>query len=77
MSFEIGLDVVDGAIVMPIKSWKIETPLGALPMPLGLAPTSKTREFADENGVFNFDVEVNLPLFGLLAHYRGRLQPED
>ncbi len=77
LSFEIGLDVVDGAIVMPIKSWKLETPFGAIPMPLWLAPSSQTREFADENGVFNFDVEVNLPLFGLLAHYRGRLQPED
>ena len=77
LSFEIGLDVVDGAIVMPIKSWKIETPLGALPMPLWLAPTSKTREFSDENGVFNFDVEVNLPLFGLLAHYRGKIKPAD
>ena len=62
---------------MPIKSWKIETPFGAIPMPLWLAPTSKTREFADENGVFNFDVEVNLPLFGLLAHYRGNIKPAD
>ena len=69
--------VIDGAIVMPIKSWTIETPLGAIPMPLALAPSSQTREFADEDGVFNFDVEVNLPLFGLLAHYRGKLNPAD
>lgn len=77
LSFEIDLDVIDGAIVMPIKSWKIETLLGAIPMPLSLAPSSQTREFADEDGVFNFDVEVNLPIFGLLAHYRGKLNPAD
>jgi hypothetical protein len=77
LSFEIGLDVVDNAIVMPVKSWVIDTPFGTIPMPLWLAPVSKTREFEDENGVFNFDVKVTLPFFGLLAHYRGQLQPAD
>lgn len=82
LSFEIGLDVVDNAIVMPVKNWAIETPFGAAPMPLWLAPVSQTREFADENGAFNFDVKVTLPFFGspffgLIAHYRGQLQPAD
>ncbi|MEO9460176.1 MAG: DUF4166 domain-containing protein [Lentilitoribacter sp.] len=77
LSFEIGLDVVDNVIVMPVKSWAIDTPFGAIPMPLRLAPISQTREFADEQGTFNFDVMVSLPIFGLLAHYRGQLQPAE
>lgn len=77
LSFEIGLDVLDGEIVMPVKGWAIDTPFGAIPMPLGLAPISQTREFANEQGTFNFDVKVSLPFFGLLAHYRGKLQPKD
>ncbi|MEP3196510.1 MAG: DUF4166 domain-containing protein [Lentilitoribacter sp.] len=77
LSFVIGLDVLDGEIEMPVKSWAIDTPFGAIPMPLRLAPISQTREFADEYGKFNFDVKVSLPLFGLLAHYRGELQPMD
>lgn len=77
LSFEIGLDVLDGEIVMPVRGWAIDTPFGAIPMPLGLAPISQTREFADEHGTFNFDVKVSLPFFGLLAHYRGELQPMD
>lgn len=77
LAFVIGLEILDSCIIMPVKSWTIETPFGSIPMPLRLAPISQAYEFADAQGTFNFDVKVTLPFFGLLAHYRGSLTPAE
>ncbi|WP_339085747.1 DUF4166 domain-containing protein [Hyphomicrobium sp. ghe19] len=56
---------------MPVAGWRI----GRIRLPLMLAPTSETREFVGEDGRFHFDVAIGLPVVGLLAHYRGWLEP--
>jgi hypothetical protein len=47
----------------------------SIPIPNFLLPTSTAREFVDEQGRFRFDVRLDLPIFGLLVHYRGWLTP--
>jgi hypothetical protein len=44
-------------------------------LPLALAPRSDAYEFADEQGRFNFHVEIGHPLIGLIVGYRGWLVP--
>jgi uncharacterized protein DUF4166/saccharopine dehydrogenase-like protein len=44
-------------------------------LPLALAPRSNACEFADEQGRFNFHVEISHPLMGLIVDYRGWLVP--
>jgi hypothetical protein len=61
-----------GEIEMPVVGWRI----GPVKLPLALAPKSETREFAGDDGRFHFDVGIALPLVGLLAHYRGWLEPK-
>jgi NAD(P)-dependent dehydrogenase (short-subunit alcohol dehydrogenase family) len=46
-----------------------------IPIPRFFLPTSTAREFVDEQGRFRFDVRLDLPIFGLLVHYRGWLAP--
>jgi hypothetical protein len=55
-------------LTMRIVSWR----LGAMPLPLALAPRSEAREW-EEEGRFRFDVPIALPLVGLVVHYRGWL----
>jgi hypothetical protein len=52
------------------RRWRL---LG-IPMPRFLLPTGAAREHAD-GGRFNFDVEIRLPLVGLVVAYRGWLAP--
>lgn len=61
----------DGAILMPVAGWK----LGWFPLPRRLAPRSETREYCGENGRFGFDVRISAPFVGLIAHYKGWLEP--
>ncbi len=68
---QLGIQAVAGEIKMPVAGWRI----GPLPLPRSLAPISETREYADQNGRFCFDVKISLPLAGLIAHYRGWLKP--
>ena len=56
---------------MPVIGWRI----GRMRLPLFLAPKSETREFSGDDGRFHFDVAIRLPIVGLLAHYRGWLEP--
>ncbi|MEO1160398.1 MAG: DUF4166 domain-containing protein, partial [Pseudomonadota bacterium] len=70
-SFRLGLAADGENLVMPVTGWR----LGPLPLPRGLAPRSRTREYEDGQGRFCFDVELTLPLLGLFAHYRGWLTP--
>jgi hypothetical protein len=46
-----------------------------IPIPGFFLPTSTAREFVDEQGRFRFDVRLDIPIFGLLVHYRGWLAP--
>lgn len=61
----------DGQICMPVEGAR----LGAFPFPHFLVPRSDTREFVDDKGRFNFDVAISLAPLGLVAHYRGWLEP--
>ena len=47
-----------------------------LPLPPALWPRIRAGERV-EAGRFTFDVEIRLPLGGLLIHYRGHLTPAD
>ncbi len=68
----LGLSAENSEVRMPVTGWRI----GRMKLPLFLAPTSDTREFAGDDGRFHFDVRIGLPLIGLLAHYRGWLEPK-
>ena len=68
--FSMALVVTGDRLAFVVRRWKL---LG-LPLPLALAPRVMTHETA-EDGQFCFNVEIHLPLFGLLVHYRGHLTP--
>jgi hypothetical protein len=55
---------------MVMRGWSV----WRIPLPLALAPRSEAHEWA-QDGWFQFDVPVALPLIGRLIHYRGRLRP--
>ena len=64
--------VVDGdRLYLVPRSWSV---LG-VPMPKFLLPRGKTFE-SEEDGMFHFDVRVELPGVGLVVAYRGRLAPK-
>lgn len=46
-----------------------------LPLPSMLAPRCDAFE-QEVDGVFRFSVQISLPIFGMLVHYRGHLRPE-
>lgn len=73
LQFEIGLSTNKRGIEMPVVDWKV----GAIPLPLFLAPKSETLEFQDDQGRFCFDVKVTLPIIGVLMHYQGWLIAEN
>ncbi len=70
-SFRLDLAADRDGLAMPVAGWK----LGPVPLPRALAPRSRTREYEDDRGRFCFDVELTLPVLGLLAHYKGWLEP--
>jgi len=65
----LGLRAENGEIQMPVVGWR----LGPVPLPLALAPRSKTREFVGEDGRFHFDVAIELPI-GTIAAGSSRRQ---
>jgi hypothetical protein len=67
----LAIQAADGGVIMPVSGWRI----GPVPLPRWLAPISQTREFADADGRFCFDVKISVPFAGLVAHYRGWLKP--
>ncbi len=71
-SILLGLKAQNGEIEMPVVGWR----LGPLRLPLFLAPKSETREYVGDDGRFRFDVAIRIPFVGLLAHYRGWLEPK-
>ena len=50
--------------------------LMGIPMPRFLLPTGTAFE-TERNGKFCFDVEISLPIVGLVVAYKGMLQPGD
>jgi hypothetical protein len=69
--FELGVARVGDGPVLPVKrGW-----FWGVPIPRFLLPRSDAREFVDGQGRFNFDVRITLPFVGLLAHYKGWLEP--
>jgi hypothetical protein len=68
----IGLALVvegDRLLLIP-RRWSVMS----IPMPRFLLPTGLSFE-TEREGQFCFDVEIRLPLFGLLVGYRGTLSP--
>lgn len=52
------------------RRWRI----GPVPLPRLLLPKGRSFE-TDEDGVFAFDVRLELPVLGLIAAYKGTLRP--
>ena len=70
-TFTLPLAADQDGISMPVSGWWI----GKLVLPKSLAPRSETREYMDEQGRFWFDVKLSAPMIGLIAHYKGWLEP--
>ncbi len=71
MRFELGLVAADYALHWPVtRGW-----FCGLPLPHFLLPISESIEDMDEQGRFRFDVSIRLPGIGLVARYRGWLNP--
>ena len=64
--------VVDrGRLYLVPRRWT----LMGIPMPRCLLPSGTSFE-TEEDGRFRFDVEIAVPLIGLIVAYRGTLSPE-
>jgi hypothetical protein len=78
------LDEVFGPVAIRLK-WRATdvsltlSPIGArlfgIPLPSFLCPRSIARETVDNNGRFQFDVDIAMPLIGPIVRYRGYLVP--
>lgn len=71
LHFTIALKVQDGRLLYPAIGAKL---FGILPIPKFLLPVSETSEFVDDQGRFNFDVDISLAPFGQVVRYRGWLK---
>ena len=69
VQLSFALEVVDGAIVWTA----VHARAFGLPLPLSWFRKVAARE-AVENGRYTFDVRAELPVVGLLVHYRGWLE---
>jgi hypothetical protein len=70
LTFGFELPADENGLEMILRAWW----LGPLRMPLALGPRCAAREW-EEDGRFRFDVSIAMPLIGLVAHYRGWLEP--
>jgi hypothetical protein len=70
-TFMLRLGVEDGRVAWPVDGARF---LG-LPLPRALMPRSETFEYEGADGGFCFDVEISMPLAGLVVRYRGWLEP--
>lgn len=69
LRFAFDLSSDDSGLAMILRRWWI----GPLRLPLMFAPRSPAKEW-EQDGRFNFDVPIALPLVGRLVHYRGWLE---
>lgn len=67
--FDFDLPFSPTGLTMVMKGWS----LFGLPLPLALAPRSLASEWEDD-GRFQFNVPISLPLIGRLVYYRGWLE---
>ncbi len=72
LHFTIELKVKDGTLLYPAIGAKL---FSVIPLPKFLLPVSETCEFVDEQGRFNFDVDISIAPFGRIVRYRGWLEP--
>jgi hypothetical protein len=70
VAVDLALPVEEGRLTLVPRRWSIF----GIPLPLALGPRGEAYESA-KDGRFNFDVEIRLPLGGLLIRYRGWLVP--
>lgn len=68
----IALVVQNGRLTLIPRRWS----LFGIRMPKAFLPTGSTFEI-ERDGQFCFDVEISLPLIGLVVAYRGALHPSD
>lgn len=68
--FQFDLPADEVELTMIMRRWS----LFGIPLPLAFAPRSLAREW-EEDGAFQFDVPIALPLVGRVVHYRGVLRP--
>lgn len=68
LQFGFMLAVSRGGLAMELRRWW----LGPVPLPLRLAPRTMAREW-EEDGRFQLEVRIGLPLAGALVTYRGWL----
>lgn len=69
-SFAMALVVEDDSLFFIPRRWSL---LG-ISMPRFLLPSGKSFE-TEENGQFCFDVEISMPMIGLIVGYKGKLDP--
>lgn len=72
LHFTIALKVKEGLLLYPAIGAKL---FGMIPLPKFLLPVSETSEFVDDQGRFNFDVDISLAPFGRIVRYRGWVEP--
>lgn len=71
LTCDLGLTASKMGTAMPVaRGW-----LFGIPVPKFLLPKSDTSETLDSQGRFQFNVNITLPLFGLLVRYKGWLAP--
>jgi hypothetical protein len=70
LRFTFKLSAVDGELAMSMTKWS----LGPIRLPNWLAPRSPAREW-EADGLFHFDVPIELPLVGRVIRYHGWLDP--
>jgi len=69
-SFAMALVVEGDRLILVPRRWSL---LG-LPMPRFFLPTGSSFETV-QDGQFCFDVQIAIPLIGLIVAYKGRLDP--
>lgn len=68
LSFTLALKLEDNRLYLAPVAWR----LIGIPLPMGLAPYGNSYEFA-EGEKFAFNIEIAIPIFGLIVRYRGTL----
>ena len=72
VSVALALVLESGKLALIPRSWRI----WRIPMPKFLLPSGSSFEF-QEQGLFCFDVNISVPLVGLIVAYRGTLEASD
>jgi NAD(P)-dependent dehydrogenase (short-subunit alcohol dehydrogenase family) len=70
--FELEITPDESGFDLKVVGWR----MGAVQLPLRLAPCTLAKAFVDGEGRYGFDVTIGLPLIGRLVRYSGWLVPE-